>query len=117
MSTTLNTITRTAEAVRVGRKIFIIASPEGWLSVVGSSNRRFAPIVATDHRRPIDRHPYGAVGRVMKIKITATVDIDPDVWALEFGLKRTEVRKDVQEHLANMIYEYCREYQPEGETS
>ena len=39
----------------------------------------------------------------MKIRISFTVDIDPEVWALEYGLDRSEVRADVQTYIAESV--------------
>lgn len=39
----------------------------------------------------------------MKIKVAFTVDIDAESWANEFGLARSEVRADVQEHLRQSV--------------
>ena len=32
----------------------------------------------------------------MKIKVTFTLDVDPDKWCYEYGIARADVRKDVQ---------------------
>jgi hypothetical protein len=39
----------------------------------------------------------------MKIRISFTVDIDPEVWALEYGLDPSEVRADVQTYIAESV--------------
>ena len=39
----------------------------------------------------------------MKIKIEKTVDIDPGLWASEYGIKRGDVRKDVQEYYGGIL--------------
>lgn len=35
----------------------------------------------------------------MKVRIAFTVDIDPDAWALEYGVPLAEVRSDVQDYV------------------
>ncbi len=37
----------------------------------------------------------------MKIKIVQVVDVDPESWALEFGINEKDVRKDVKAYFAN----------------
>lgn len=34
----------------------------------------------------------------MKIKVTFTLDVDPEAWALEYGIQRKDVRADVQSY-------------------
>lgn len=41
----------------------------------------------------------------MKISVTQTVEVDPAKWALEYGVEKSEVRKDVKEYFAN----YCQD--------
>ena len=31
----------------------------------------------------------------MKVRVTVTVDIDPDVWMREYGVERAQVRADL----------------------
>jgi hypothetical protein len=35
----------------------------------------------------------------MKIHINLTVEVDPEVWMLEYGVARKDVRQDVLDHL------------------
>jgi hypothetical protein len=42
----------------------------------------------------------------VKIALTVTLDVDPEVWASEYGLSRDDVRADVQAHLMNTVYEH-----------
>lgn len=42
----------------------------------------------------------------MKIRVTFTLDIDPESWASEYGLDKTEVREDIQAYLANEAREW-----------
>lgn len=44
----------------------------------------------------------------MKIKITTTIDIDPEAWMMDYGVAREEVRADVQTWAENMIHEAAR---------
>ena len=37
----------------------------------------------------------------MKIRITETVEVDPEKWATEFGLEKSEVREDVKAYFSN----------------
>jgi hypothetical protein len=37
----------------------------------------------------------------VKVRVVLDLDIDPDAWMLEYGVERAEVRKDVQEYVAN----------------
>ncbi|MGP4013691.1 hypothetical protein [Streptomyces sp. 4N124] len=39
----------------------------------------------------------------MKVRITITVNVDADAWALEYGIDPPEVRADVKEYLGNAI--------------
>ena len=32
----------------------------------------------------------------MKVKVSFTVDIDPEAWALNYGIKNAEIREDVK---------------------
>ena len=34
----------------------------------------------------------------MKIKVTFTLDVDPEAWALEYGIPKKEIRADVQSY-------------------
>jgi hypothetical protein len=49
----------------------------------------------------------------MKVRVTFTVDVDPEDWANAFGLERSEVRADVQRYLARIGQEYV-DYQING---
>ena len=37
----------------------------------------------------------------MKIRITETIEIDPEKWATEFGLDKDEVREDVKAYFGH----------------
>lgn len=39
----------------------------------------------------------------MKVRITTTVEVDPDAWAADFGVDRKEVRDDVRAYFSNWI--------------
>ena len=40
----------------------------------------------------------------MKIRISFTLDIDPDAWALEYGIAKSEVREDVQTYISESTH-------------
>jgi hypothetical protein len=40
----------------------------------------------------------------MKVRVTITLDIDPDAWALEYGCDVDEVREDVRAYVTNSTY-------------
>ena len=44
----------------------------------------------------------------MKIAMTVTLDVDPEVWASEYGTAATSraVRDDVLSHLRNAVHEH-----------
>jgi len=42
----------------------------------------------------------------MKVKVTFTVDINQDAWALEYGIDYQDVRRDVQQCLTNGMAEW-----------
>lgn len=39
----------------------------------------------------------------MKIAVNIIVEVDPDVWADEYGIDKDEVRQDVKEHLLTNV--------------
>lgn len=41
----------------------------------------------------------------MKVKISVTVDIDPDKWAFVFGIEKNEVRYDVCKYFSSLCEE------------
>ena len=41
----------------------------------------------------------------MKIKVTQTVDVDPELWAEAYGVEESKVREDVKAYFSN----YCQE--------
>ena len=45
----------------------------------------------------------------MKVRITTTVEIDPQAWALDYGIRIKQVHKDVQEWAEYLIAETLRE--------
>ncbi len=43
----------------------------------------------------------------MKVKITHTLDIDPESWEMNYGVSGTDaIRKDVREHAFHMLNEH-----------
>ena len=44
----------------------------------------------------------------MKVRITTTVEIDAQAWALDYGLTAGEVREDVKEWAEGLIVETLR---------
>lgn len=38
----------------------------------------------------------------MKIRITVTLDINPDAWESNYGINRDELREDVRSHYAEL---------------
>lgn len=39
----------------------------------------------------------------MKVRVTFTVDIDPDAWEAEYGVPRAELREDVNSHIEGSV--------------
>ncbi|MFF0743001.1 hypothetical protein ACFYVL_21640 [Streptomyces sp. NPDC004111] len=39
----------------------------------------------------------------MKVRITITVDVDAEAWALDYGLDLKDVRSDVKEYIGYLI--------------
>jgi hypothetical protein len=39
----------------------------------------------------------------MKIRLTYTVDVDPETWSNSFGVAREDVREDVRDYFRNLI--------------
>ena len=39
----------------------------------------------------------------MKIKVTLTVDIDPEAWVANYGCEKSEVREDVKVYIAETV--------------
>lgn len=39
----------------------------------------------------------------MKVRVTVTVDVDPEAWIAEYGVERAEVRADVARHVAATV--------------
>ncbi len=39
----------------------------------------------------------------MKIRLTYTVDVDPEMWKQAFGIDRSELREDVHAYFRNLI--------------
>lgn len=37
----------------------------------------------------------------MKVRVEFTIDIDPEAWAEEYGVERSEVREDVKQHFVS----------------
>ena len=42
---------------------------------------------------------------IVKVKITFTLDINPDAWCLEYGVPRENVRADVQSYFEHIAIE------------
>lgn len=42
----------------------------------------------------------------MRIRLIVTLDVDPDVWAAEYGIPAAQVRDDVRSHVANTMHEH-----------
>lgn len=40
----------------------------------------------------------------MKVRMNVTVELDPEVWASEYGLNVTEVRADVREKISTDLH-------------
>ena len=45
----------------------------------------------------------------MKVRIEFTVDIDPEVWMLNYGVDAKEVRDDVKVHVINGAQDHLRD--------
>lgn len=45
----------------------------------------------------------------MKINVTLTFDVDPDVWANEYGLDADQAKTDAREFLPHLVREYVSE--------
>ena len=42
----------------------------------------------------------------MKVRISLTVDIDPDAWTMNYGVEGAEaIRKDVREYVTHGVYD------------
>jgi hypothetical protein len=42
----------------------------------------------------------------MKIKIEFTIEVDPEKWASEYGVEKSDVRKDVANHFKVQCQEW-----------
>lgn len=42
----------------------------------------------------------------MKVRLTMTVEVDPEAWATEYGIDLKEVRKDVQGYFSSYAQEH-----------
>jgi hypothetical protein len=42
----------------------------------------------------------------MRVRLTVTLDIDPEVWSTEYGVEAARIRDDVRHHLANVMHEH-----------
>lgn len=40
----------------------------------------------------------------MKVRLVVTVEVDPKVWAAEYGPTRRDVREDVKDYFTNHLY-------------
>src|SRR5690606_13407385 len=52
-----------------------------------------SPAREYDGGTPVRRRGSDAV----KVRVTFTVDVDPDAWSREYGVPRADVRKDINE--------------------
>lgn len=50
----------------------------------------------------------------MKIKIEATVDIDPQMWEQEYGAAPEEVEDDVKAYYAQILWQLAEEFNRTG---
>lgn len=39
----------------------------------------------------------------MRVNVNFTVDIDPEAWALVYGVDRAEIRADVKDHIQQSV--------------
>jgi hypothetical protein len=49
----------------------------------------------------------------MKIKINFTLDVDPDSWAREYDIEKSEVRDDVKMYVKNGMLAHFEDFLPE----
>jgi hypothetical protein len=42
----------------------------------------------------------------MKVSVKVTVDVDPEAWAAEYGIARSEVREDVHDLVSEAIHQH-----------
>lgn len=47
----------------------------------------------------------------MKVRVSLTLDLDPDAWAREYGLADDEIRADVKVSVSELVYQH---YGPDG---
>ncbi len=46
----------------------------------------------------------------MKVRVTVTVDIDPDAWTLNYGVEGTEaIHKDVETYCAQALHTHLEQ--------
>jgi len=45
----------------------------------------------------------------MKVRVSFTLDIDPDAWMLTYGVERSEVRRDVAEYVEQSALAHLQE--------
>jgi hypothetical protein len=43
----------------------------------------------------------------MKVRIVLTVDVDPEAWANEYGVDRSEVREDVKRYVGTSMHDWA----------
>jgi len=41
----------------------------------------------------------------MKVRMTVTIDVDPETWSEEYGCEPFEVRKDVRDYFTNQVFQ------------
>jgi hypothetical protein len=45
------------------------------------------------------------MGKRIKVRVSLTVELDADVWALEYGIPLSEVREDVKGYAEHIVRE------------
>jgi hypothetical protein len=50
----------------------------------------------------------------MKVQVIVTLDVDPEAWALEYGLEPKEVRGDVKRWASNTLWNAAPDYVTPG---
>jgi hypothetical protein len=45
----------------------------------------------------------------MKVRVQFTVEIDEEVWASEYGIEKSEVRADVNAHVAEASWAWLKD--------
>jgi hypothetical protein len=50
----------------------------------------------------------------MRVRISFTVEIDPDAWASEYGIDREDVRRDVHTYVEGSVRALLDAYRPDA---